>query len=100
MLTREKAREAIESKINEPDPYWQDKPKLLVVDDQTIEKEWGWVFFYNSIDYLKSGEITDALAGNAPYIVNKITGEILATGTAYDIEHYIKEYESKLQNSV
>jgi hypothetical protein len=35
--------------------------------------------------------------GNAPYIVNKNTGEIIEAGTAYDIEYYIKEYESKLQ---
>ena len=98
MLTREKAKEAIERKINEPDPYNQDNPKLVVDDGQTIEKDWGWVFFYNSIDFLKSGDFIDALVGNAPYIVNKNTGEILETGTAYDIEYYIEKYESKLKN--
>lgn len=100
MLTREKAREAVELKINEPDPSWQDKPKLVVVDEQTIEKEWGWVFFYNSINFLESGDSIDALAGNAPYIVNKSTGEISVTGTAYEIEYYIKQYESELQSRV
>jgi hypothetical protein len=96
MLTREKAKEKIESIINEPDPYWQDKPKLEVVDEQTIEKEWGWVFFYNTSEYLKSGKLNEGLLGNAPYIINRETGEITETGTAYDIEHYIKEYESNL----
>lgn len=96
MFTRDKAREIIESKINNPDPYWQEKPKLIVADKQTIEKEWGWVFFYGTSEYLESGNFDEGLVGNAPYIVNKNTGEIIETGTAYDIEHYIKEYESKL----
>lgn len=96
MLTRDKAREKIESKINEPDPYWHDKPKLVIDDKHTIEKEWGWVFFYNTSEYLKSGKLAEALMGNAPYIVNKNTGEVIETGSAYDIEHYINEYESKL----
>lgn len=96
MLTKEAARKKIEVKINEPDPYWPDKPKLLVDDEQTIEKEWGWVFFYNTSEYIKFGDIDEELVGNAPYIVNKNTGEIIETGTAYDIEHYIEEYESKL----
>jgi len=96
MLTREKAREIIESKINQPDPYWKDKPKLVVIDGHTIEKQWGWVFFYDSSDFLKSGKLEDALSGNAPYIVNRNTGEIVETGTAYDIDHYVEDYESKL----
>ena len=96
MLTKEAAREKVEAKINEPDLYWPDKPKFLVDDKHTIEKEWGWVFFYNTSEYLKSGDIDEELIGNVPYIANKNTGEIIETGTAYDIEHYIEEYESKL----
>lgn len=96
MLTKENARKRIEAKINEPDPYWPDKPEFVVVDDATIEKEWGWVFFYNTSEYQKSGSMDEDLMGNAPYIVNKNTGEIIETGTAYEIEYYIKEYESKL----
>lgn len=98
MLTREDAKEKVEFKVNQPDPYWPDKPKIVVIDEQTIEKEWGWVFFYDTYDYLKSGNFEDSLAGNAPYIVNKYTDEIIETGTAYDIDYYISEYESKLQN--
>jgi hypothetical protein len=97
MLTREQAREQIEAKLNKPDPHWPDKPELIVDDEQTIEKEWGWVFFYNTSGYLKTGNVDEDLMGNAPYIVNKNTGEIIEAGTAYDIEYYIKEYESKLQ---
>lgn len=96
MLNKKTAKEKIESIINKPDPYWQDKPRLVVLDEQTIDKEWGWVFFYNTSEYSESGKSDDDLLGNAPYIVNKNTGEIIETGTAYNIEHYIREYESEL----
>jgi hypothetical protein len=33
-------------------------------------------------------------AGNAPYLVNKHTGELFVTGTAYEPEHYIERYEA------
>jgi hypothetical protein len=42
----------------------------------------------------------DTLVGNAPYIVNRNTGELIETGTAYEIEDYINEYESKLRNGL
>ena len=65
------------------------------IDDETIEKEYGWVFFYQTEKYLRTGNIIDALAGNAPYIVNKYTGELIETGTANPVEEYIAEYESE-----
>ena len=76
--------------------YPDDPIDLVIVDESTIEKEWGWIFFYNSERYLTTGEISHALAGNAPYIVNRHTGEMRSTGTAYPIEHYIAEYEREL----
>ena len=36
------------------------------------------------------------MAGNAPYIVNKHSGEIEATATALPVEHYIRDYEERL----
>ena len=96
MLTREAAKQIVESKLNQHDPYWPDKPKIIVIDNETIEKEWGWVFFYDTSEYVKTGDSDDGLVGNAPYIINKNTGEIIETGTAYDIDYYIREYESKL----
>jgi hypothetical protein len=100
MITKEQAKSLVEREINAPDPTDTKKIKLVILDNETIEKKWGWVFFYNTEDYLKTGDIYEALVGNAPYIVNRYTGELFETGTAYDIEEYIKEYESKLGNSV
>lgn len=68
----------------------------VILDDETIEKAWGWVFFYQSKAFIDSGDFRDMLGGNAPLIVNRSSGKIIETGTAYEIEHYIKEYEANL----
>jgi hypothetical protein len=71
-------------------------PELVLVKDRTIERDWGWVFFYTSARYVQTRDIRDALAGNAPYLVNRHTGEVRVTGTARPIEHYIAEYEREV----
>ena len=70
----------------------------VIIDNETIETDSGWIFFYQDKKYLETGEIIHALAGNAPYIVNKHTGEIVETGTAKPIEEYVREYEKKLKH--
>ena len=68
--------------------------ELVIIDDATIERPFGWVFFYQSKRYLESGEFEFCLAGNAPLIVDRRTGEVHVTGTARPIETYIAAYES------
>jgi hypothetical protein len=99
MVTKEQARALVVAEIERPPKYAY--PGTLprdwvVLDERTIERTWGWVFFYNSKRYLETREIRYALAGNAPYIVNRYTGALSVTGTAHPIEHYIAEYEQSL----
>ncbi len=67
--------------------------ELVIVEGSTIEKDFGWVFFYNSAEYLRTLDFRYALGGNAPIIVDKKDGKITVTGTAHCVEHYIDEYE-------
>ena len=69
---------------------------FVILDEYTIEKEFGWIFFYSSQKYEETNNINHALAGNAPIIVNKFDDSLHITGTAFDIEHYIAEYEANL----
>ena len=71
-----------------------------ILDEETIERDWGWVFFYDSAEHQEVGGYQDALAGNAPYIVNRKTGELIATGTALPIEDYISDYEKTLRAEI
>lgn len=100
MITKSDAQHLVYLKINEPDGYWPDKPELVILEDVTITKDYGWVFFYQSKAYLETNSISDSLAGNAPYIVNKHSGKISETGTAQPIEKYIEDYERQLSTSV
>jgi hypothetical protein len=60
----------------------------------TIERAFGWVFFYDSKRHVETGDFRDALAGNAPIVVTKSDGQVHVTGTAFPIEHYLKKFES------
>jgi hypothetical protein len=67
--------------------------ELVLIDQQTIEHNFGWVFFYDSKRHLETGDFRDAIAGNAPIVVTKTDGRVHETGTAYPLEHYLKEFE-------
>ena len=62
------------------------------MEDQTLETEFGWVFFYNTREYVEDGDEMAIAVGNAPIIVDKTSGKLEVTGTAYPIEYYIEMY--------
>ena len=97
MLTLEQARELVLAKLK---ALGAEDVVLVILDDETIERGWGWVFFYDSAKHHETGDFRDALAGNAPYIVNRDTGELLCTGTARPIEQYISDYEKTIQTDI
>ena len=66
---------------------------LGILEEKTIEKTFGWVFFYNTQAYIESGEMKYMLAGNAPFIVDVADGSLKETGTSEPIEFDIDEYE-------
>jgi immunity protein 35 of polymorphic toxin system len=65
---------------------------LMLLKEQTIERNFGWVFFYTLAASLgPTGH--DALAGNAPFIIDKRDGSLHETGTAHPVEYYLDNYE-------
>lgn len=67
--------------------------KLAVIPEETVEFGSGWMFSYQSKQFLDSGDTLAALAGNAPLIVSKRTGHVTVTGTAHPMDFYIREFE-------
>jgi hypothetical protein len=45
--------------------------------------------------YIENGNYLDAAVVNAPIIVDKRTGEVHVTGTAYSVKKYIEDYLKK-----
>jgi hypothetical protein len=67
-----------------------------ILDTQTIEKPYGWVFFYQNRAYIETGNDLEAYVGNAPLIFDRGSGEIRVTGTALPVERYLAAYEATL----
>ncbi|MGB5213118.1 MAG: YrhB domain-containing protein [Anderseniella sp.] len=66
--------------------------EVEIVEEDTISNDIGWIFFYQSVEYLASKNLIYSLVGNAPILVNRITGECAALGTARPVEEYLAEY--------
>lgn len=65
---------------------------VVVLKEETMEFEFGWVFFYQTKAFAETKNILYALRGNAPIIINKHDGSMYFTGTAYPVEKYIADY--------
>jgi hypothetical protein len=42
---------------------------LVLVETDTLQIDRGWLFFYNSSEFLRTGDPVHALAGNGPLLV-------------------------------
>lgn len=93
MTTKEQAREIALAHARAAAIDLPDGDELVIADESTIERSWGWVFFYSSKLWLQTREARFALAGNAPLIVARETGRVTETGTALPISAYIEQYE-------
>jgi len=93
MMTKEEATVLVRKKINAQSLNLPDDDEIIILEQDTIDKPWGWIFFYTSRKWYETNDIDYAIAGNAPIIVEKETGKLYETGTAYSIEHYIENYE-------
>jgi Immunity protein 35 len=65
---------------------------LALLDARTLESDFGWVFFYESARFLETGEFAARMAGNAPLIVSRANGEVIVTGTAMTVAHYLARH--------
>ena len=68
---------------------------LVILDELTLERAFGWVFFWDSRKHRETGDFIDSLAGNAPFIVDRRDGSLHETGTACPIEDYLEEYQKQ-----
>ncbi|KUO97587.1 hypothetical protein AR276_23565, partial [Stenotrophomonas maltophilia] len=67
MIQLEEARRRVEAALAS-----DDEPVAITHEHEVVE---GWLFCFQSLRYLQSGEISDALAGNGPIFVDRHTGE-------------------------
>ena len=90
MISLKKATELIQSEILKL-PV-SSNVKLAIMPNETVEFEYGWVFFYQSEEFVKTGNLNSMVGGNAPLLLDKYTAQILTTGTRMGEDFYIEKY--------
>jgi hypothetical protein len=96
MLTHKDARSMVAAELRIQGLPSSGPEELVILDDETIERPWGWVFFYTSRGW-RDDDSRYAVGGNAPIIVNRFDGTLQSTGTACPPEYYISAYEADLE---
>jgi len=67
--------------------------ELVVLDEETIHFEFGWVFFYQSKEFVETSNPDFLLGGNVPIIVDKYLRDMYEVGTRRGIKYYQERYE-------
>jgi|GEM_PF-738824 len=97
MIGKDEARSLVLASVLKSWDIEGDEP--IILDDVTIERPFGWVFFYQSSKQERTGNSSYPLVGNAPIIVNRFDGSLHVRGTARPTEEYVREYEARLEKS-
>ena len=93
MLDYAAARLLIEAQIAAwPAPASDDE--WVILDEHSMERDWGWVFFSGTRRFQETGSSRFAVAGNAPFFVRRADGAVFVSGTAYPVERYLEDFES------
>jgi hypothetical protein len=62
---------------------------FALLREKTVATDDGWVFFYNSREFIETGDPISALAGNGPIFVSK-NGEVRQLPSALPWEQAIR----------
>lgn len=66
---------------------------VAIMEERTIRKSYGWIFFYNSNRYLETRSPLEALGGNGPIVVERVGGRLHQLGSALSPDASIAEFE-------
>jgi hypothetical protein len=69
--------------------------ELVLMEEHTIAKPYGWIFFYNSRRYVETRDFLHALEGNGPVVVERRTGRMTHLGTARPTDEVIADFEAQ-----
>jgi len=94
MITLEEAIKIVSTAIK-ANEFSLNTEEIIIDDSLTIEKPYCWIFTYTSKLWQETGDYKHALAGNAPIIIDKRTGNRTSYSTKYDMETIVNKYEEE-----
>ena len=72
---------------------------IVLLEQETIERPFGWIFFYESKKFRDTGTFGYKLLGNVPVLVHRRGGAAEFFGTTGHIEPQLAEYERRLADN-
>lgn len=90
MISKSEAQKIFEDHVK-ADKFKSEGVELSI--ELEDEKDYGWIFTYQSKQYLESGDILDALMGNHPCLVAKKDGSVWPLGAGAPREMHLAEFE-------
>lgn len=98
MLTYDEAHGLVLERLSREIEPAEDRPPVepAIVDDETIERPWGWVFFWNTRLFAETRDMEHALVGTDPICVNRADGSIASLANVEPIEPEIRRYERRI----
>lgn len=91
MITRDEAKQKVTEYVNFNLQLQDDE--LVIVDEETIIKDYGWVFFAISKRYLETQNFSDMVIGRGPLLFERQSETIIPFGTVLSAEQYLEQYE-------
>ena len=85
MLTRAQAIESVRATLS---------ANFDVLEDRVLEKDYGWVIFTQTKQYIATGDPKSMAVGSGGTLVEKDTGKHIQFGSAYSTETNLQIYEA------
>jgi len=99
MLSYREARERALAQMRSRPAPMPPGDELILIDDDTLEREWGWVFFFGSRRWRETGDPVYEHRGEGPLIVDRHDGTVHMTGTDKPGDYYVTQYETEYRRN-
>jgi hypothetical protein len=94
MITQEQAEAVVLRVINEPSRHAPDRPTFVIT--RVEPNRLGWLFYYQSEEYVRTGELSKMYVGHGPVLVSSDNGAYVETGSAPPLAERVAEAERQL----
>lgn len=72
--------------------------ELDILEEETIEFEYGWVFFYQSKAFIETDDEGEMIGGNAPFIIDRYNESLHLMGIRKLEDFYMQSYIKNRDN--
>lgn len=67
---------------------------VVILENETVEKPYGWIFFYQHRNWIETRRVRDGFIGNGPILVDKRASKFVKFGSSGSVDYWCGLYES------